>query len=98
MQIGEVIGKESTLNPVDAQVKPVSIGGRRDGVGARLLLAPGVNGHRGDELPGDEGETLQFVDDEVEVITLGHFRDAELAFETRRINLTFQASTPRQKR
>ena len=51
-QVGQVIGEEAILHAVDAQLKLVAAGGRGDGVGARLLLAVLVRGHRGDELAG----------------------------------------------
>ncbi len=97
-EIGQVVGEKAALHAIDAQVKAITAGRRRDGIGARLLLALRIGGHSRDKLSGDERKTIQFIDDKIEVVALGDFGDANLAFETRRIKLTFQANTPRQKR
>ncbi len=91
-QIGQVVGKEPTLHPIHAQVKSIRTGRRRNRIGAGLLLPLGVLGHGGEKLPRYEGKALQLVDDEVEVVALGDFGDAHLAFETRSINPTFQGN------
>ena len=95
-EVGEVIGKESAFYPVDAQVEAILACGRGDGIGAGLLLPSAVGGDGGNELPGYVRKAFQLIDDEIEVVALGDFRDAFLAIETRRIKLTFQAK-PRGK-
>jgi len=74
-EIGEVVGEESLGHAIDAEFEVVDVGGGSDGVGAGLLLAVGIGGDGGDELAGDEGEGFQFVENEIEVVTLGRFRD-----------------------
>src|ERR1700758_4007251 len=96
-KIGQVVGKKASLHTIDTQIKTIAAGCRCNRIGAGLLLALRVLGDGGDKLPSDEGKAIQFVDDEVEVVALGDFGDAHLAFETRRIKLTFQGNSPRQK-
>jgi hypothetical protein len=57
------------------------------------MLAVGVSGYGGDELAGREGETLQAVEDELEVVALGHLGDAHFFFKTCRIKLTHQGNS-----
>jgi hypothetical protein len=54
----------------------IAVGGRGDGVSARLLLAVGVLSHGRDELAGRKRKALNTLDDKVEVVTLGDLRDA----------------------
>ena len=77
-----MIGEESLLHAVHAQLKFVAAGRRADRVGAGLLLAFGVEGHAGNELPWGERKARQLVDDEVEVVALGNFGDALFACQS----------------
>src|SRR5579863_6641801 len=90
-QIGEVVGEESALHAIDAQVEAIAIGRRGNRISPRLLLALRIAGHRGDKLSRYERKALQFIYDEVEVVTLGDFRNTDLAFKTRQIKLAFQS-------
>ena len=74
-EIGEVVGKESLGHAVDAKLEVVGVGCGGNGVGAGLLLAVGISGDGGDELAGDEGKGLEIVENEIEVVALGRFRD-----------------------
>ena len=49
-EIGEMVREETFGDPVHAEIEPVGDCGRRDGVGARLLLSSWVIGYRRDEL------------------------------------------------
>jgi len=89
-QISEVVGEEAFFNAVHAKVKSISVGGGRNGVGAGLHLALSVLGNRGDELARGIGETLEFIYDELEVITLGQFRDAVFFFKSSGVGFACQ--------
>ena len=89
-QVCKMIGKESALDPVHAQVKAVGARTQRDGVGACLLLASGISRYGRDELAGRKWEAFELVDHELKVIALGGFRDADFSIESGRVQLSFQ--------
>ena len=91
-QVGQVIGKEAAFDAVDAEVEAVAAGSRGNGVGAGLLLAVAVLGHRGDELSGGEGKALKLIEDELEVIALGRIRKCSLCAQ----DVRYTAHGPRQ--
>ena len=86
----EVVREESIGHAVDAEVEVIGVGSGGDGVSAGLLFSFGIRGYGRDELAGDEREGMQFIENEIEVVTLGRFRDQRLACQTCRIEFTRQ--------
>ena len=92
-QVGQVVGEETALDAVHAQLEAVAVGGGGQRVGAGLLLAVGVLGHGGDELAGGEGEAFELVEDELEVVALRRFGDADFLVKTCGKKLTGQGGS-----
>jgi len=97
-EVGEMVGEETAFDAVGAEVKAVAAGRRCDGVGAGLQFAVRVFCDGGNELAGREGETLHAVEDELEVVALGHLGDADFFLKTCGIKLTCQGGSRFRKR
>ena len=75
-QVREAIGKEASLNPIQAEIEAIAVGRRSKRISAGLLLALGVLFHSRNKLTGSEWKILQLIDDEFEMKTLRRLRNA----------------------
>ena len=78
-QVGQVIGKEALLHPVDAQLKAVAAGSRAQWSRRASAACRSRPRHGRNELAGKVVEVIAPFDLKHEVIALGNFRDAFFA-------------------
>src|SRR6185437_15509834 len=90
--VAKPVGEESTLHPVHAKVKAVSRRGRRNRIGARLLLAGSVFGNRRNKLARDIIKGIQFRNGKFKVEALCGLGEQELIFKAGCIKLACQNS------